>query len=42
VADYLTDLPPKDVLLNGLHRAIAFARNRLDESQKRAPDGDDL
>ncbi len=31
VADYLTALPPKEVLLNGLHRAIAFARNRLDE-----------
>lgn len=39
VADYLTALPPKEVLLNGLHRAIAYARNRLDESQEEAPDG---
>jgi hypothetical protein len=30
VADYLTELPPREVLLNGLHRAIAFASNRLD------------
>jgi predicted nuclease of restriction endonuclease-like (RecB) superfamily len=39
VADYLTELPPKEVLLNGLHRAIAFARNRLEESRENPPDG---
>jgi hypothetical protein len=39
VADYLTALPPKEVLLNGLHRAIAYARNRLDESRENPPDG---
>lgn len=39
MADYLTALPPKEVLLNGLHRAIAYARNRLDESRENLPDG---
>lgn len=34
VADYLTELPSREVLLNGLHRAIAYARNRLDESRE--------
>ena len=34
VADYLTALPPKEVLLNGFHRAIAFARNRLDNPRQ--------
>ena len=38
VADYLTALPSKDVLLDGMHRAIAFARNRLNESQQNPPE----
>jgi predicted nuclease of restriction endonuclease-like (RecB) superfamily len=29
VADYFTILPPKEVLLDKLHKAIAIARNRL-------------
>jgi predicted nuclease of restriction endonuclease-like (RecB) superfamily len=39
VADYLTALPPREVLLDGLHRAIAFAHNRLEEVRKNPPEG---
>jgi len=39
VADYLTALPSKEVLLDALHRAIAFASNRLDETRQNPPDG---
>lgn len=41
VADYLTALPAKEVLLDGLHRAIAFAHNRLDDARQNPPDGED-
>lgn len=34
VADYFTVLPPKEVLLDKLHRAIAIAQNRLINGQK--------
>ena len=32
VADYLTILPPKELLLEKLHKAIAIARQRLEGS----------
>lgn len=34
IADYFTVLPPKEVLLDKLHRAIAIAQNRLINGQK--------
>ncbi|MCK5595100.1 DUF1016 family protein [bacterium] len=34
VADYFTILPPRDVLLDKLHKAIAIAQNRLTCSEK--------
>ncbi len=38
VADYLTELPPKKLLLDKLHKAIANARNRLSVSQDKMSD----
>ena len=37
-ADYLTAPPPREALMAGLHRAIAFARNRMNESGPQAPE----
>ncbi|MBF0493182.1 MAG: DUF1016 family protein [Deltaproteobacteria bacterium] len=34
VADYLTELPPKELLLDKLHKAIEIAQNRLDALEK--------
>ena len=41
VADYLTELPPKEVLLNKLHKAIAIARNTI-SIRKESYQGHDL
>jgi len=38
VADYFTILPPKEVLLDKLHKAIAIARNRLGHRDEEGPD----
>lgn len=38
VADYFTILPPKEVLLDKLHKAIAIARNRLSNREEACPD----
>ena len=34
VAEYLTELPPREVLARKLHAAIAFARTRLARQQE--------
>ena len=40
VADYLTLLPPKEVLLDKLHKAITNAHNRLSgREEEGGPDG---
>lgn len=40
VAEYLTELPPREVMTRRFHQAIAAARARLEASPARLPSGD--